>query len=64
MKVSPIEALFRFLDLPKRTEQRHKQHQQQGQPAQKEFEEKLCASIARRETSSQVYTAEGKLKAL
>jgi len=62
MKVSPIEALFRFLDLPKKTEQRHMQHQKQGRPAQKEFEEKLCASIASREATNQVYTAEGKLK--
>ncbi|QQO90440.1 hypothetical protein pEaSNUABM5_00298 [Erwinia phage pEa_SNUABM_5] len=64
MKVSPIQALFRFLDLPRKTEQRHKQHQQQGKPAQTEFEQKLCASIASREASNQVYTAEGKLKIL
>ena len=64
MKVSPIEALFRFLDLPRKTEQRHLQHQRQGKPEQTEFEEKLCAAFARREASNVVYTAEGKLKPL
>lgn len=61
MRVNPIEALHRFLDLPRKTEQRHLQRQKQGQPAQREFEEKLCTTIATREASTVVYTAEGKL---
>lgn len=65
MQVPPIEALFRFLDLPRKTEQRHLQHQKSSQHSQKEFEEKLCIAIAQREPSNDVvYTADGKLKAL
>lgn len=64
MRVTPIEALCRFIDLPRKTQQRHLQHQQRGQEATREFEEKLCTTIATREASTVVYTSEGKLKTI
>lgn len=63
MRVTPVEALHRFLDLPRKTEQRHLEQQQQGEPAVSEFALKLCATIAERETTT-VYTADGKLRNL
>ena len=62
MKVSPIQSLHRFLDLPRKTEQRHLQHQATCKTSTREFEEKLCATIAVREAPTMLYTADGKLK--